>query len=162
MARARPSEDLCFLWRHHRNFIFFKIISTYESAISPPGWISEAMEDFGLSAIIYLLIVLTTDNTLSLERKWRERILNLSDGGNISFRDEKEWVLTGRRRVVRSAWRASEILLLFWWTSSNKKTKYVKHFFLWTIFCHCNERKMIEVHEAKTESIPPMNLILLC
>jgi hypothetical protein len=48
------------------------------------------MEDFGLSAIIYLLIVLTTDNTLSLERKWRERILNLSDGGNISFRDEKE------------------------------------------------------------------------
>jgi hypothetical protein len=27
------------------------------------------MEDFGLSAIIYLLIVLTTDNTLSLSRE---------------------------------------------------------------------------------------------
>ena len=56
------------------------------------------MEDFGLSAIIYLLIVLTADNTLSLERKWRERILNLSDGDNISFRDEKECVLTASYR----------------------------------------------------------------
>ena len=39
------------------------------------------MEDFGLSAIIYLLIVLTTDNTL----RNAKRILNLSDGGNIIF-----------------------------------------------------------------------------
>jgi hypothetical protein len=56
-----------FLVKASSKFYFLQnIISTYESAISPPGWISEAMEDFGLSAIIYLLIVLTTDNTLSL------------------------------------------------------------------------------------------------